>query len=318
MEYFGTMTSILVDLIIPFTFSDEGIYNIRLSGRTSEVKIEHIKNSEGIEKAKGIKIMGNPTTIPDDPSGLYHISKVEMKIPLLHGESLNDWLINERMVAFVCMKYLNRLTEVIRFATHRYWIRMISQRDIDIFSIKTDNGNGPQPSLFKLGFPEGYIFEPLPIYEQSSRKNLIDKILTKGHRLQLSENLIFDALNNFFSGKFSEAVISINVSLEVFVEEFSTERYKAEGIDENVANRMVDELFDGKFHKTFRKAFFENTPDTKRVSHPIWIKFENARAKRKQVMHPHTKILTYEETHQVFLDVVSIRDWILSLSYLNQ
>jgi hypothetical protein len=312
------MTSILVDLVIPFTFSDEGEYNIRLSGRTSKVKIEHIKNSEGIEKAKGIKIMGTPKTIPDDPSGLYYISNVEMKIPLLQGELLDDWLINDRIVAYVCMRYLNRLTEVIRFATRRYWIRMISQKDIDIFRIKTDNGNGLQPSLFKLGFAEGYIFKPLPIYEQSSRKNLIDKILTKGHRLQLSENLIFDALNNFFSGKFSEAVIIINISLEVFVEEFSTERYKAEGNDENTANEMVDKLFDGKFHKTFRKAFFENLSDTKRKSHPIWIKFENVRAMRKQVMHPHTKIPTHQETQQVFLNIVSIRDWILSLSYNKQ
>lgn len=304
-------------MVIPFTFSDEGEYNIALSGRASNVKIEHITNSEGLEKAKDIKTGGRPKTIPDDPSGLYSISKVEIRIPLLEGESADDWLVNDKMVAFACMKYLNRLTEVIRFATQRYWIRMISQRDIDIFKIKSDNNTEVQPCLFKLGFAEGYIFGPLPVYEQSSKKNLIDTILAKGQRLQLSNNLIFDALNSFYSGKFSEAIIFINISLEVFVEEFLTEKYRADGNDENTANEKVDKLFDGKFHKTFRIGFFANMPDSERVNHEIWIKFENIRAKRRQVIHPHYAIPSYEETYQVLLDVVSVRDWILSLSYKN-
>jgi hypothetical protein len=55
--------------------------------------------------------------------------------------------------------------------------------------------------------------------------------------------------------------------------------------------------------------------DDERKEHSIWIKFENVRTKRKQVIHPHTKILSHSETYQVFLDVISIRDWLLSLSY---
>ena len=44
------MTNILVKLVIPFTFSVEGEYHIRLSGRTCIVKIKHVKNNEGIER----------------------------------------------------------------------------------------------------------------------------------------------------------------------------------------------------------------------------------------------------------------------------
>jgi hypothetical protein len=187
---------------------------------------------------------------------------------------------------------------------------MITQKDIDIFGIKTDSDSEIQPSVFKLGFGEGFIFEPLPIYEQSNRKNLIDEILIKGQRLHLSDNLVFDALNNFFSGKFSEAIIIINISLEVFVEEFLTKKYKAQGNDESTTNKLVDKLFDGKFHTTFRKAFFEGMSDTKRKNHEIWIKFENIRIKRKQVVHPHTKIPSYVETNKVLLDVIAIRNWI--------
>jgi len=197
------MTSIIVSLVIPFTFSDEGEYRIRLSGRTSIIKIEHIKNSEGLEKTKGIRIVGAPKIIPDDPSGLHYITKVEISIPLFPDESAGEWVLNERFVSYVCMKYLSRLTEVIRFTTHRYWIRMISVRDIDIFRMETEDETGRKPSLaFRLGFPEGFIFQPIPIYEQTSKKNLIEKILVKGNRLPLSENLLLDSLNYFFQVNF--------------------------------------------------------------------------------------------------------------------
>jgi hypothetical protein len=313
------MTRIVVRLVIPFTFSDEGEYQIRLSGRTCIVKIIHVKNTEGIDKTKGMHIHGSPKIVPDDPQGLYYISEVEVSMPLLSTESSNDRLMNEGLVSYVCMKYLNRLTEVIRFTTHRYWIKMITLRDIDIFKVNVENAQGPQPSLTKiLGYPEGFIFEPLAIYEQANKKELINKILQKSYKLPLSENLLFDSLNKFHSGNFSEAIIMINISLEVFVEEFLTERFIAEGKSETSANQLVDELFDGKFHKTMRKAFFDNMSEIERANHHIWVKFENIRAKRKHVTHPHTKIPSYEETYQVFLDVVSTRDWILSLFYKDK
>jgi hypothetical protein len=310
------MTKIVASLVVPFTFCDEGEYHIRLSGRTCKVKIIHVKNSEGIEKTKGVHIHGSPKLVPDDPQGLYYISQATIGIPLFSSESSNDWLMNQGLVSYACMKYLNRLTEVIRFTTHRYWIKMITLRDIDIFKVKIENGNRPQPSLSVLmGYPTGFTFEPLAISEQVAKKNLIEKILLRGHRLPLSENLLLDSLNYFHTGKFSEAIITINISLEVFVEEFLTDRYIAQGNDEKMANKLTGKLFHGNFHATMRRAFFSNMAVEERKKHDIWIKFENIRLKRKHVTHPHTKIPTYAETNKVFLDVISVRDWILSLSY---
>jgi hypothetical protein len=170
------MTNIVVSLVVPFTFSDEEEYHIRLSGRTCIVKITHVKNSEGIEKTTGLRIHGSPKIIPDDPQGLYYVSEVKVSIPLLSTESSNDWLMNEGFVSYVCMKYLNRLTEVIRFTTHRYWIRMITLRDIDIFKVNVENGEGPQPSLsLLLPSPNGFTFEPLAIHEQADKKPLLKR-----------------------------------------------------------------------------------------------------------------------------------------------
>jgi hypothetical protein len=81
------MTNIVVRLVVPFTFSDEGEYNIRFSGRIGAIKITHIKNSEGIETTKGVHIHGSPKMVPDDPQGLYYISEVRVTIPLLPSES---------------------------------------------------------------------------------------------------------------------------------------------------------------------------------------------------------------------------------------
>jgi hypothetical protein len=130
------MTKIVVSLIVPFTFCDEGEYHIRLSGRTYKVKIIHVKNTEGIEKTRA-SICMSPELVPDDPQGLYYISQVTITIPLFSSESSNEWLMNQGLVSYACMKYLNRLTEVVRFTTHRYWIKMITLRDIDIFYYKT-------------------------------------------------------------------------------------------------------------------------------------------------------------------------------------
>lgn len=64
-----------------------------------------------------------------------------------------------------------------------------------------------------------------------------------------------------------------------------------------------------------RKAFFNDMTESERIRHEIWIKFENLRSKRREVMHPHTKKLLPEESNQALLDFIAIRDWIMSLSY---
>lgn len=230
-----------------------------------------------------------------------------------------DLALNDNTLKFLCARYLSRLTEVIRFATHRYWIRLISQWDIDIFRIEEEDEKGRNALMaIGLGFPEGNIFTPLPILNQDSKKSFIKKILTTGLKIQLSNNLLLDSLSNFHVGKFSEAVILVNISLEVFVVEFMTEKYISEGKNQTEANELVDKLLHGNFHKTISEAFFKNMTKDERNHHDIWIKFENVRKKRKEVTHPHTRKLSPEESYRVFLDMVSIREWILSLSFVKK
>ena len=75
------MDKTFVKLLIPFTFSDEKEYIVRLSGQVASIKIKHIKNSEGMEKIKNISIHGSPKMVPDDPGGLMYFSQVEIEFP---------------------------------------------------------------------------------------------------------------------------------------------------------------------------------------------------------------------------------------------
>lgn len=196
---------------------------------------------------------------------------------------------------------------------------MISRTDIDIFKIESEDERGRYSIMpIALGFPTGFVFEALSIHSQQCKKGLIEKILVDGLRIHLSNNLILDSLNEYFLGKFAEAIIIINIALEVFVEEFLTEKYISEGNDNKLVEKKVDDLFDGKFHKTMRKAFFSNITDKERAEHEIWIKFENVRTKRRQVIHPHTKMLSNEETYQAIIDVLYITQWIMKTSYKSK
>jgi hypothetical protein len=74
------------------------------------------------------------------------------------------------------MKYLSRLTEVIRFATQRYWLKMISQSDVNVYDIEVKDEQGRQgySVTIPLSYPQGYGF-PVQIYEESSKRNIISQ-----------------------------------------------------------------------------------------------------------------------------------------------
>ena len=77
------------------------------------------------------------------------------------------------------MKYLNRLTETIRFSTRRYWIKMISEKDIDIYDIEFEENSGEKWSIpLIVGVQSGYDF-PMKIFNENQVKNFITEVLTK-------------------------------------------------------------------------------------------------------------------------------------------
>jgi hypothetical protein len=187
------LSTTIVKLIVSFTFSDEGEYSIRLNTGIAEVRIRHVKNSEGLEEVKGIRFEGSPRMVPDDPLGTMYISKIEIQFPFSPKNLTvkNPKADDVSIIRYVSMKYLSRLTEVIRFATQRYWVKMISLSDVNVFEIEVKEEEGKEGYFvtIPLSSPKGHDF-PVPIYEEYSKRNFIDTILVKGHRVMLSENVV--------------------------------------------------------------------------------------------------------------------------------
>lgn len=99
-------------------------------------------------------------------------------------------------------------------------------------------------------------------------------------------------------------------SLEVFVWSHWLEKYLAEGNSIDEADKIVTKLFDDGLQKAIRKRYFSSVDEDSRKKHEIWIKLQNVRNIRKNVIHPHTKEPSPEATRQVLLDVPIITSWI--------
>ena len=68
------------------------------------------------------------------------VSSIEIELPYTPKDvqALEGLKSN---VKYQVMKYPNRLTETIRFSTRRYWIKMISEKDIEIYDIEFEENN---------------------------------------------------------------------------------------------------------------------------------------------------------------------------------
>lgn len=134
---------IIVSLIVPFTFASEGVYNVSLDSKKVSIDIKYIRNDEKVNEIKGITTLGDAKLFPDDPTGTVNISKIVINFHDLNQETVADAMnlpggMGNQMKEY-CIKYLNRLIEVIRFTTQRYWIRRISGFYLDIYDIQIVN-----------------------------------------------------------------------------------------------------------------------------------------------------------------------------------
>lgn len=86
---------------------------------------------------------------PDDPAGTVNISNIVIKFHDLNEEDVEEAMkepdgIGDLMKEY-CIQYLNRLIEVIRFTTHRYWIRRISGFYLDLMTYKLSVNTEKEP-----------------------------------------------------------------------------------------------------------------------------------------------------------------------------
>src|SRR5215218_5110851 len=186
------------------------------------------------------------------------------------------------------MCYLNRLQEVIRYSTNRYWLRSVSPYHLNICYMERydDLGKGTQTSL---SAPPSANFFPLPVRKYSEVESQISEMLMNETTVSLPDKLYLDALNFFHFFSFAEAIITANIALDVFVWGYLLEKYRYEGKSEDESAKIIGNLFDDGLQKAIKKRYFNNFDDKSRDEHPIWKKLVNVRNRRKNVIHPHIK-----------------------------
>jgi hypothetical protein len=87
---------------------------------------------------------GGNVEISRDGHGIANISSITMELPgednLLSGTELFE--TSSSSIKLECVKYFNRLVEVVRYVSRQYWITPISLREIIELNVVIENDDG--------------------------------------------------------------------------------------------------------------------------------------------------------------------------------
>jgi hypothetical protein len=192
----------------------EGDFTVSLKGRIGRIKIELLPKG-GSEKVLG-----------------FAVSRATVEIPYSIQEN-EDVSINDRgytppptsPVKREALSYFNRLIDVLRWKTRKFWIRDISEFDISYMEINREDDVGKTTGGFSLdmGNPS---FPPYPMNsldENASRSN-INTLLN--NETPIHDIQFLDSINHYQTGRFDDAVVTMNIALESFVSVYLARRLR--------------------------------------------------------------------------------------------
>jgi hypothetical protein len=316
------MDQMRVHLIVSFTFASNGSYLIPLANeKNANITIAHATSGIAATGIIGTTSHGNIQLLPDDPNGFMNISNISIELPFLiessePGLSFSmmsnmDTRPDIQEIKKHCLECLNRLIDVVRYNTKRYWMRTLREQDLFIYKITREKNGREEDELF-FSPPSGYNY-PVQIIDEDSVKPSILEMLQKRTPLPLYLKLWLDGLSLYSSGRFNEAVINANISFEVFLDEYLSEKYKAAGkSDEEIEQLLAKDFKDG-MHKLMRRQFFagQSHEDLTNTGDPIYLKFDNFRKKRTNAIHHRMRNITMPEALQVLRESNDVVIWVM-------
>ncbi len=318
------MVKTIVNFVLPFVTVEEGKYEVSLDGKIAKITISFQQNPESFEKVTKLKFQDRgdvKLNILPDPHGIVNYTNVTIEIPSYYDPNKGKPIVIDDSITNPlkqdCISYINRLVEVVRFSTSKYWIPRINEQDILTFEYTTTDDSGKTRSGLYSDFGRGRTF-PLVIRQQVTVQEQISDFLRNEGKIPLDQNLFLDSINYFVIGSFNEAVIIVNVALEVLVQKHLFERFKNKGFQDDDANKKVDKIFskekkNGKkgLHKILTVDFEEIGKKSLENSLDLWIKFNKMRSTRKNAIHPKTKKIPPEEAKNTIETGFQIANWIL-------
>jgi hypothetical protein len=301
-----------VEFILHREFVKDGDYDVSIDGRVAKINVIRVQNVEAMQKVVMDDLVSEGTVeMSHDYHGVVNISKIRLILPFVIDISSRN--SNEPpTLKKRCIPYLNRLREVVRYHTNKYWMAPVSEHDITYFRILEEiEDSGRKRRGFALIF-DSLVF-PIQINEEAQVMKHINDMLLKGHKPPMSINLLLDSFNYFATGQFNEAVIIANIGMEAFVDEFITDVLSQKYSNQTDLNKKMNEALSGRFHRLIRKNFFKDLSDAelRGKNDAIYIKFCSARETRRSVMHARVRQIEESESLQAINDVRSVIKYIL-------
>jgi len=271
------MQKTIVYLTLPFALLDDGTYNVSLDNKKAII----ILKRENTVSRQG-QMMGGQFMVPqgatmkmeNDFYGLVDITRIKIELPFLirsttvrdKGDGTLEDIShdNHNNVQKVCLNYLNRLIEVIRWHTRRFWIHNLAGSDVylnkfDLFDHDGRNVGGQehlQPILTLFNLPNNS-------ENQSNKQNQIKSSLESDERIPVHDSLYLDALHDFSQGRFNKAVMIINTGLESATTEYLLQQLIKNGMPRDDAKKKIDKILSfgiklnrkSGFHKILTEGF---------------------------------------------------------------
>jgi len=314
------MDRTIVELTIPFTFIAGGEYMVAVDGKICVISINIEQNHELATMIyRNIQFMGNVTSYPADYHGLFEISRIVMEFPYLIQPTNGDQLFTSAET--VCITYLNRLLNVVKYLTKKYWLSPLSPRDLFINNVETVPDK-ERPRKYQGIGPKFFNPFKLPITEQSQFKREIDQILLKEKTIPFFNSTFLESFNAFDTRRVKEAIILINAAFEGYVADFLKLRLIKKGYTENQAVKNVQRRFsrekgqqDCRRKRGLHKVLTIDFKDVIGKSlgsddKDLWEKFVYARNKRKNAVHPYISQITEDDAYKTISHILEVMNWI--------
>lgn len=320
-------------LTLPFALLDDGTYNVSLDDKEAIILLRRentISRQAQLMGGQFIVPPGATMKMENDFYGLVDITRIRIELPFLirstEFRERSDGKIddishdNHNNVQKICVNYLNRLIEVIRWQTRRFWIHNLAGTDVYLnkFDLFDHDGRNlgrqvqMQPILTLSELPSDAV-------NQSNKRNQIETSLASNERIPVHDTLYLDALQDFSQGKFNKAVMIINTGLESAITEYLLQQLIKSEMPREDAKKKIDQFLkfgkkrNGKtgFGKILTEDFKEVTGRSLEDEPELWAGFKDARLKRKTTIHPYVGKLSEIQARKTINDILNVINWAL-------
>jgi len=252
---------------LPFQVVEDGDYTVSLQGQTAKISIRIASTEEHFEKLTGFKIEksgGGTVSLTGDTRGISVISQVEILLP---------YISDEIYFLQIALEYLNRLLDVWRVATGKFWLKE-SVSDGDIVSMNWEKrypSGEKRKGMFAFGLP-GQIKVSVRVKKTADALPQIIQYLIDETRIPLFQLLQLNAYNHYLERRFDLAIIEMNVALEDYTTRYIAKKLSDKSLSQREISRRLDKY--DTFHKMLDRGFRDVVGQSLKENADLWKDFE--------------------------------------------